>query len=107
MLTTPSQPKVSTAVPIVKADVNQNSLLVYPNPMTTAGNVSFNLANADNVTVTIYDMQGKVVKEIAMGTQAPGNHIVPFGTTEFPAGTYFASLTGSNFRKVGKFVVVK
>ncbi len=95
------------STPTVKADATRNNLLVYPNPMTTQGNVSFDLPSADNVTITIYDMQGKVVKEIAMGTQAPGTHIVPFQTSQFPAGTYFASLTGTNFRKVSKFVVIK
>lgn len=99
--------KILTKVPPVVADATKNNLLVYPNPMTTEGNVSFNLANADNVTLTIYDMQGKVVKETAMGTQAPGSHIVPFGTNGLQAGTYFAALTGTDFRKVSKFVVIK
>ena len=100
-------PKKTVGVPVVVADATKNNLLVYPNPMTTEGNVSFDLANADNVTLTIYDMQGKVAKEIPMGTQAQGNHIVPFGTTGLQAGTYFASLTGTGFRKVGKFIVTK
>jgi hypothetical protein len=75
--------------------------------MTTEGNISYNLPAADHVTVTIYDMQGRVMSQTDLGTQAPGNHIVPFGTNGYKAGTYFASLTGTNFRKVDKFVVVK
>ena len=84
-----------------------NNLLVYPNPMTSQGNIQFNLAAADNITITIYDMQGNQVKTITMGNQTPGNHQVTFASSGLREGTYFASLTGDNFRKVSKFVVVK
>src|SRR6185312_3670220 len=76
------------------------NLLIYPNPMTDRGNIEFNLSSADNVTVDIYDMQGKVIKTINMGSQSPGSHTVTFESTGLRAGTYFAALTGSDFRKV-------
>jgi len=84
-----------------------NDLLIYPNPMTSEGNIKFNLTSSDNITISIYDMQGKEVKTIALGTQSEGSHLVTFNSSDFPAGAYFASLTGNNFRKVSKFIVVK
>jgi flagellar hook assembly protein FlgD len=83
------------------------NLSIYPNPMTSQGNIAFNLASADNITITIYDMQGNEVKTITMGNQSPGSHLVTFASSGLREGTYFASLTGDNFRKVSKFVVVK
>jgi hypothetical protein len=99
--------QLPNSVPSVSTAVKEDNLTVYPNPMTSEGNIEFNLASADNVTITIYDMQGKEVKTIAAGTQAPGSHIVSFESNDLQAGTYFASLTGTNYRKVSKFVVVK
>ena len=90
-----------------QASNGDDDLLVYPNPMTSQGNIQFNLAAADNITITIYDMQGNQVKTITMGNQTPGNHQVTFASSGLREGTYFASLTGDNFRKVSKFVVVK
>ncbi len=97
-----------TAVPTIKKSTGSiDNLKVYPNPMTTSGNIEFDLNSADNISVTIYNIQGKEVKTMELGNQAPGNHIVPFGTNDLQAGTYFATLTGTNFRKVSKFIVVK
>lgn len=92
---------VSTPAPALE------KLLIYPNPMTDRGNIEFELSSADNVTIDIYDMQGKVVKSIEMETQSPGSHTVTFESTGLREGTYFAALTGSDFRKVSKFVVIR
>lgn len=98
---------IGTGLPSVSTAVKENTLLVYPNPMTSLGNIQFNLAAAGNVTITIYDMQGREVKTISMGAQATGSHTVNFAANDLREGTYFAALTGDNFRKVSKFVVVK
>ncbi len=102
--TTNNQP---TAVPTITSPVSLSNLLVYPNPMTNQGNIEFSLASSDNIAIIIYDMQGRKVKTLSTGTQAPGNHIVSFASADLSAGSYFVSLTGTNFRKTAKFVVVK
>jgi Secretion system C-terminal sorting domain len=96
-----------TSVPSITTSAVINNLLVYPNPMTDQGNIEFNLAAAGNVTINIYDLQGRIIKTLAMGIQSAGNHIVTFNSSAFPAGAYFATLTGSDFRKVAKFIVTK
>jgi len=99
---------IATSVPTVTESAPAiSNLLIYPNPMTERGNIEFNLASADNVTLDIYDMQGKVVKTMEMGTQTPGSHTITFESTGLREGTYFAALTGSNFRQVSKFVVIR
>ena len=100
-------PKIPDAIPMVKADLKKDNLAVYPNPMTSQGNISFNLAGNEPVTITIYNMQGRVIKELNLGMQGAGNHIVPMETADLPSGTYFASLTAPDIRKTSKFVVVK
>lgn len=96
-----------TAVPVVNAPAKLDNLKVYPNPMTTQGNIEFSLTSTENVVISIYDIQGKEVKTITLNAQDPGKHVVPFATSDFRAGTYFATVTGSSFRKSCKFVVVK
>lgn len=96
-----------TAVANINSPKAANDLLIYPNPMSAMGNINYSLASADMVTIAIYDMQGREVKTINLGNQSQGSHIVSFESTGLREGTYFAALTGSNFRKVSKFVVVR
>jgi len=96
-----------TGIPAVSTAVALNDLKIYPNPMTSQGNIQFSLTAADNITITIYDMQGREVKTMNMGNQTPGSHLVSFASSDLAGGTYFASLTGTDFRKVSKFIVVK
>ncbi len=98
-----------TGVPLINSSsAVADNLRIYPNPMTTEGNLEYTLSSADNVTITIYDIQGKEMQTIAEGSQSPGNHIISFATSSLSAGTYFVSITnGTSFRKTGKFVVIK
>lgn len=97
-----------TAIPSVNMSISKNSLDIYPNPMNNDGNIEFTLASQNDVTITIYNLQGKEVKTITMGTLAPGKHIVPFLTNDMPAGTYFAVLNnGFNLKQTSKFIVIK
>ncbi len=96
------------AVPVINSpEAVADNLRVYPNPMTIEGNLEYTLTASDNVMITIYNIEGKEMQIIPAGTQSPGNHIVPFATSSLPAGAYFASITGTNFRKTGKFIVTK
>jgi hypothetical protein len=83
------------------------SLLVYPNPMSTQGTVDYTLAAEDNITLTIYDIQGREVQDVNLGKQASGQHLVPVNTEKLSNGTYLLTVTGSNFRKTARIVVVK
>ncbi|HXB10783.1 MAG TPA: T9SS type A sorting domain-containing protein, partial [Bacteroidia bacterium] len=88
------------------ADQNGN-LKVYPNPMSTEGTVEYTLASEDNLTLTIYDIQGREVQNVTVGKQAQGKHILPISTEKFSNGTYLLNITGSNFHKTTRIVVVK
>jgi hypothetical protein len=100
--------KAPTGVaPIASSDI-QADLKVYPNPMATQGTLEFNLpAQSGNVTVTIYDISGRIVKTVAMDNQAPGQHQIGLNVQDFSQGTYIATVTGDGFHKSARFIVVK
>jgi len=100
--------KAPTGITDVASSDIQADLKVYPNPMATQGTLEFTLPEQTaNVTLTIYDISGRIVKTVAMDNQAPGEHKIGLNTEGFSQGTYIASVTGDNFRKSVRFVVVK
>jgi len=100
--------KAPTGITDVASSNIQTDLKVYPNPMATQGTLEFTLPEQTaNVTVNIYDISGRIVKTVAMDNQAPGEHKIGLNTEDFSQGTYIASVTGNNFRKSARFVVVK
>jgi hypothetical protein len=93
--------------PVIADAPDQVDMKVYPNPMTTQGTIEFNLTQTKNVTVTVFDITGKAVKTVAMGNMVQGQHMVSFNAENFTAGVYIATVSGDDFRKTARFVVVK
>jgi photosystem II stability/assembly factor-like uncharacterized protein len=97
-----------TGINPVVADAVQVDMKVYPNPLSSEGTLEFNLpAEMKNVTVTLFDISGRVVKTIALENQAVGEHLVKINVEEMSTGTYIASVSGDGFHKATRFVVVK
>lgn len=72
----------------------ENSLNIFPNPAKDAVTVSAKLTNADDVTITVYDVTGRVIysnelsdvsninNKIDVSTFAKGSYILEISTTE-------------------------
>ena len=80
---------------------------VYPNPMNERGTIAFNLGIAADVTVSIYNLEGRLVKTIKPGKLNSGEQKIQISTDEFTKGTYFVSIDGNAIHATSKFVVVK
>ncbi|OFY87303.1 MAG: hypothetical protein A3F72_17550 [Bacteroidetes bacterium RIFCSPLOWO2_12_FULL_35_15] len=85
----------------------ESGIKIYPNPMTEKGTVAFNLASTSSVIVSIYNLQGKLVKSIKSGLLIAGDQKIEINTAEFSKGTYLLSIDGSAVHATSKFVVVK
>ena len=67
----------------------------YPNPVSSADvkiTIPFELNSPSEVTMTIYNMLGKTVKEVRLGVLAMGSHTHKFSTASIPAGMYYYTL---------------
>lgn len=80
---------VGTAATSVEG-VTRNNLTIfgnYPNPATNVTNIKFAIAKATEVTISVTDMSGKVVKTMTENYNA-GTQIVELNTTVLAAGEY-------------------
>jgi hypothetical protein len=73
---------------------NAWNLSVFPNPTSTNLNVSFNLPKADEMSIALYDLQGKVVLEKKLGTKAMGKYQELLNISALPNGVYVCRISG-------------
>ncbi|MEI8279370.1 MAG: T9SS type A sorting domain-containing protein [Bacteroidota bacterium] len=80
---------------------------MYPNPTTNATTVGFELKNASNVQVEVYDVMGRVVVTAANETMSAGQHFVNVSTANLAAGIYTVKIQTENGNVTDRLSVVK
>jgi hypothetical protein len=77
----------------------------YPNPFNPVTNINYSLPIESKVSIKIFDITGKEIKEIANDLQMAGNYSVQFNASDLSSGTYFYKITAEGERN--KFVTTK
>jgi hypothetical protein len=79
----------------------------YPNPFNPVTQIKFDLAKSSNVRLSVYNVNGQVVAELASGVMNAGNHAVDFDGSRFNSGIYYYTLEvdGRNITK--KMILTK
>ncbi|MFN3821468.1 MAG: T9SS type A sorting domain-containing protein, partial [bacterium] len=70
-------------------------LEVYPNPFNNQAIVTLNFARPGRAKLSLYDLQGRMVKTIVQRTYSAGRHRVTLFGNELGAGTYVLKLESS------------
>ena len=97
---------------------NETALLSnYPNPFNPETWIPYQLAAATDVTVTIYDVRGVVVRRLALGHQTVGFYQSRARAAHWDgrnqlgekvaSGLYFYTLTAGEFTATGKMLIRK
>ena len=69
----------------------------YPNPFNPTTVIPFQLAESGFVSLQIYDINGRLIRDLANGTYYhAGNHSVTFNATGLASGLYIARLKTNN-----------
>lgn len=94
--------EVSVNIPI-KFEVSQN----YPNPFNPVTNISFNLPEASNVTLYIFNAIGQQIKTINAGYKEAGKHTIEFDGSSLNSGVYFYKVEAGNNSMIRKMALIK
>jgi len=73
---------------------NSWQVSVFPNPATNLLNVRYNLPTEDNILISVFDLQGKLLLEIIAGNRAKGEHEETLDLSTLPAGHYVCRISG-------------
>ena len=79
----------------------------FPNPFNPTTTIGFDLLEAGNVTLTIYDINGQMVAKVVDGWYMEGSHETVFDATGLSSGVYIYDLTAGSFKANGKMVMMK
>lgn len=77
----------------------------YPNPAQELITLPYSLDRSAEVSLTLYDSQGRRLQQRQIGTMAPGEHEFSLHTAELPAGYYVYQLDAGNDRLLSRFTV--
>ena len=79
----------------------------YPNPFNPSTTISYTLTTPQRVTLSVYDMLGRQVAELANGVQSSGLHSVQFKADALPSGTYSYRLNAGGVTMMKTMMLVK
>jgi hypothetical protein len=94
---------VSVNAGFAKTELFQN----HPNPFNPTTQISFVLAKAGEVNVSVYNTLGQKVAELINGKMSAGNHSVKFDANDFASGFYFYTLRTNDYNKTMKMILIK
>ena len=99
----PAYPRENIVNTAVKYNQNEVELMsVYPNPTHNYLRFQYFMKNQDNLLVTVYDLQGNIIKKVDFGMQSAGLHHEGLPIMDLAAGQYLLSFdtnVGSVTRK--------
>ncbi len=87
----------------LKFSLKQN----YPNPFNPSTTISFNLPEASNVRLEIFNILGQKVATLVKGFEHAGAYKVQWNAGRFASGIYFYKLSANNFSQVKKMILLK
>jgi sugar lactone lactonase YvrE len=90
---------------IEQVTVTISNINAYPNPFVNEANISYSLANASYVTVSIYTPEGMLVANLDSKMQPAGQHNLVWNASSLNEGVYNISII-SNEGVVNKRLVI-
>jgi len=110
--------KVTTVNITCKAGqvLNNEKLSVSPNPFSQTTVISFELVKDENVSIRIFDVEGRLIRTLASGALNAGVYALTWDSRDNPHGSggnamdegiYFLQLQSSDFSQTEKLMVTK
>jgi hypothetical protein len=79
----------------------------HPNPFNPTTIIKFDLPQACNVKLVVYNLRGQKVATLVEGVMEAGKHQVTWNANELSSGIYFYKLVADKFTKMHKMMLLK
>ena len=79
----------------------------YPNPFNPVTNISYGLPMDTQVTLNIYNVEGRKINTLVQGLRQAGSHTIEWNAEGYPSGVYFVKLDAGEFTQTQKLMLVK
>jgi hypothetical protein len=82
-----------------------NALHIYPNPNNGIFNISFELIEAQNLSIGIFDVNGQQVIEALNERRSAGQHKIEINGANLEKGLYFVRFNTDNSSEIKKLIL--
>ncbi|HMT12570.1 MAG TPA: T9SS type A sorting domain-containing protein, partial [Ignavibacteria bacterium] len=79
----------------------------YPNPFNPSTSIKFELSEASDVKLAVYDMLGRENEVLINQYLTPGSYTFSFSGSNLSSGIYFYELRAGSYRDIKKMTLVK
>jgi len=79
----------------------------YPNPFNPTTTIRYDIPEASNVILTIYNMNGQVIERLIDQKQEPGSYSVNWNAWNKISGMYLYRIQAGRFQQVKKMLLIK
>ncbi len=79
----------------------------YPNPFNPTTRIDFSLPERQMVSLRVYNILRKLVRELVNDTREPGSYSVTFDASKLPSGTYFYTILAGKYFAANKMSFIK
>ena len=79
----------------------------YPNPFNPTTTIQFAIPKDEYVKLVVYDITGKVVKELVNGYKSAGKYNVEFNASGYASGMYYYKIEAGAYKSVQKMMLMK
>lgn len=79
----------------------------YPNPFNSLTVINYQISVTCEVTLEVFDMLGRKIKNLVYANQNAGSYSVVFNTQSEPSGIYICRLTAGSYSKAIKMILLK
>ncbi|RPI13781.1 MAG: T9SS C-terminal target domain-containing protein [Ignavibacteriae bacterium] len=79
----------------------------YPNPFNPSTSIKFALPKAGVVSIKIFDITGREIRELVNSNYNAGNYEVKWDANNFSSGIYFYTIKTNGFTETKKMILVK
>jgi len=79
----------------------------HPNPFNSTTNISYALPKSGEVSIKIYDLNGKLIATLTKSKMPAGNHIIFWNASNLPSGIYVIKYQAVGFTQTKKCILLK
>ncbi|MFA7195294.1 MAG: T9SS type A sorting domain-containing protein, partial [Candidatus Neomarinimicrobiota bacterium] len=79
----------------------------YPNPFNPVTSIPYRLADAGNVDIAVYDLNGRHIRTLYQGYQSAGEYSIRFDARNLSSGVYICRLKAGDRILTRKMTLLK
>lgn len=103
---------VGVALEEPEKHVKSQAFSIRPNPFSTSTNFSLSLSKELYISVSIYNLEGRVVRTLSLGKLKAGEHVIQWDGRDLRGrvlspGVYFVRATAGEFTATEKVVITR